>query len=87
MAAADRRVGPIPADDRRKQDNTANTVKNKKSKTGSDAADRSRDCALSDAEKRKLREQMIGGYREMADINLKISEEFYAAEQELWFAE
>lgn len=40
---------------------------------------------IEERNKRELREQMIQGYQEMAEINISLSEEFYSIEQELWF--
>ncbi|MBE7058277.1 MAG: ribbon-helix-helix protein, CopG family [Ruminococcaceae bacterium] len=38
---------------------------------------------LEEREKRNLRSDMIKGYQEMAELNLKIAEEFFCAENDL----
>lgn len=42
---------------------------------------------IEERNKRELREQMIHGYEEMAEINIALSEEFFSAEQELWLTD
>lgn len=39
---------------------------------------------LEEREKRALRSDMIKGYQEMAELNLKIAEEFFYAENDLF---
>ena len=38
---------------------------------------------LEEREKRALRSEMIKGYQEMAELNLKIAEEFFCAEEDI----
>lgn len=62
------------------------SIAEKENMTRSEYIENALRVCIEERERREMREQMISGYQEMADINLKISEEFYAAEQELWFA-
>lgn len=39
--------------------------------------------SFTEQEKAALQEEMIKGYQEMAELNLKIAEEFFAAENDL----
>ncbi|MBR5786750.1 MAG: ribbon-helix-helix protein, CopG family [Clostridia bacterium] len=38
---------------------------------------------IEEREKRALRSEMIKGYQEMAELNLKIAEEFFCAEEDI----
>ena len=61
------------------------SIADKENMTRSECFENAMRFYIEEREKRELRESMIRGYQEMGDINLAISEEFFAAEQELWF--
>lgn len=83
MAAADRKVELVLPENLLEK---VDSIAEKENMTRSEYMENAVRYYIEERERRELREQMISGYQEMADINLKISEEFYAAEQELWFA-
>lgn len=82
MAAVNKKAGKLFQEKHYKK-MTSSEEKDKT--TGCEHNECTPQCHSEEEKKRALREHMISGYREMADINLRISEEFYAAEQELWF--
>lgn len=65
---------------------TVDSIAKKENKTRSECIEHAMRLLIEERTQRELRECLIQGYQEMAEINLSVSEEFYAAEQELWFA-
>ncbi len=64
---------------------TVDSIAKKENMTRSECIENAMRFYIEEREKRELREQLIRGYQEMAEINIKISEDFFSAEQELWF--
>lgn len=64
---------------------TVDSIAKKENMTRSEYIENAMRFYIEEREKRELREQLIQGYQEMAEINIKISEDFFSAEQELWF--
>ena len=64
---------------------TVDSIAKKENMTRSECIENAKRFYIEEREKRELREQLIQGYQEMAEINIKISEDFFSAEQELWF--
>ena len=64
---------------------TVDSIAEKENITRSECIESAMRFYIEEREKRDLRDQMIQGYQEMAEINITISEDFLSAEQELWF--
>lgn len=64
---------------------TVDSIAKKENITRSECIESAMRFYIEEREKRDLRDQMIQGYQEMAEINITILEDFFSAEQELWF--
>ena len=64
---------------------TVDSIAKKENMTRSECIEHAMRFYIEERKKRELREQLIQGYQEMAEINITISEDFFSAEQELWF--
>ena len=64
---------------------TVDSIAEKENITRSECIESAMRFYIEEREKRDLRDQMIQGYQEMAEINITISVDFFSAEQELWF--
>ncbi len=64
---------------------TVDSIAKKENITRSECIESAMRFYIEEREKRELREQLIRGYQEMAEINITVSEDFFSAEQELWF--
>lgn len=64
---------------------TVDSIAEKENITRSECIESAMRFYIEEREKRDLRDQMIQGYQEMAEINITTSEDFFSAEQELWF--
>lgn len=64
---------------------TVDSIAKKENITRSECIESAMRFYIEEREKRELREQLIRGYQEMAEINITVSEDFFSAEQEFWF--